>query len=213
MPPIRLLLAEDNDMYRDSFSLVINNNPALQLCGVAGNGSELMPIAQALCPDLVVINTCMPLLDAVAACRQLVQQQPAPGIIGLGMHALDNQALPMLQAGARGYLIKNTNPAEIYHCLQRVHAGGTYFCADITPLLSRALAPALAMPHFTLTERQIFEGLCLEKDLSMIARELHKSHHTLLGQCKKLLRKCSVSSQLGLVKYAIENGLEQAPAA
>ncbi|HJY23194.1 MAG TPA: response regulator transcription factor, partial [Hanamia sp.] len=110
---IKLLLADDHELFRDGFSLMFKKNKKIELVGQAGDGKELVEMAHALQPDVIVTDMQMPVMGGIEATKLLMAQLPAIGIIALAMFNEEDQLMEMLEAGARGYLIKNADKKEI----------------------------------------------------------------------------------------------------
>src|SRR5438309_8320849 len=122
--PIQLILADDHRIYRDGLKLLLQDQQDIQLVGEAENGSQLLELVDRLYPDIVLTDIKMPLIDGVQASRLLHQRHPDVGIIALSFFSDDQLIVDMLEAGARGYLLKNTNKQELLQAVKVVYEGG-----------------------------------------------------------------------------------------
>ena len=107
--PIRIVLADDHEIFRDGFKVMIKKQPSVQLVGEAANGEELIRQTRELKPDVVITDIKMPVMDGVEATKQLTSEFPEIGIIALSMFDEENLIVEMLEAGAKGYLLKNAH--------------------------------------------------------------------------------------------------------
>jgi DNA-binding NarL/FixJ family response regulator len=134
---IRLVIADDHEIFRDGLSLMLSKQDRVILSGQAKDGEELLQLVEEVRPDLVLTDIKMPRLDGIAATRILLQRYPDLKIIALSMYEEEDLIVEMLEAGARGYLLKNADKKEIMEAVLTV-SGEIYFTASIRrPILSR----------------------------------------------------------------------------
>src|SRR5258705_10066762 len=126
--PIRIVIADDHEIFRNGFKLLLKNQNELELVGEAENGKDLLAVVSEQQPDVVVTDIKMPVMDGIAACKIIKKIHPAIEVIALSMFNEDNLIVDMLEAGARGYLLKNTNKHELLLAAKTVHEGNTYYC-------------------------------------------------------------------------------------
>ena len=106
---ITLVIADDHEIFREGFKLLLRGQDRVELVGEAENGRELMELVKKREPEVVITDIKMPVMDGIDACKQLKQEHPAIQVIALSMFNDDNLIIDMLEAGASGYLLKNTN--------------------------------------------------------------------------------------------------------
>jgi DNA-binding NarL/FixJ family response regulator len=111
--PVRVVLADDHPMYRYGVAAVLATADEIELVGEASDGRALIALVEAERPDVVLTDLAMPGLDGVSACRQLLARHPELGVLVLTMHADDESLVSALRAGARGYLVKGADKAEL----------------------------------------------------------------------------------------------------
>ena len=134
--PIRIILADDHEIFRDGFKVMIKKQPSVQLVAEASNGEELIALTKEHKPDVIVTDIKMPRLDGVEATKQLTRDFPHIGIIALSMFDEESLVVDMLEAGARGYLSKNAHKQEIIEAVKMVNEHHTYYCSATSAKLA-----------------------------------------------------------------------------
>ncbi len=205
--PIRLILADDHELYRDGFTEMLKKEPGIEVVGEAKNGEELIQLTRQLRPDIIVVDILMPVMNGLEATKLIQAQFPEIRIIALSMSNEDNLLIQMMEAGAQGYLLKNAHKTEIIEAIKTVDKGGNYFCKDTTTKLTRILSHNGAKPEqkFSDKELAIIKLICKEYTSQQIADELKHSVRTIDSYRKNILEKMQVRTPLGLVMYAIKN--------
>ncbi|HEX3934752.1 MAG TPA: response regulator transcription factor, partial [Puia sp.] len=123
---ISLIIADDHEIFRDGLALMLAKQDTVKLVGQAGDGQELIRLVDETKPDMVLTDIKMPRVDGIAAARLLLQRYPALKIIALSMHEEEDLIIEMLEAGARGYLLKNADKKEILDAILTVDGGNIY---------------------------------------------------------------------------------------
>jgi len=140
MGNIKILLAEDNELYRTGLYEVVRDLAGVQVTGIARDGAELLELATADPPQLVLTDIQMPVMNGIEATRQLLKQQPELGVIALTLFTDEKYLVDMLAAGARGYLYKNCTEEEIAEAIEAVYRGDFYQCRSTIRRVSSMLA-------------------------------------------------------------------------
>jgi DNA-binding NarL/FixJ family response regulator len=135
MPPARILLADDHDLFREGLASLINAQPDLQVAGQAIDGLEALAMARELHPDLIVMDIQMPLCDGLEATRLILDEWSEARIVILTVHDEDEKLFEAVKAGACGYILKNTNSVDFLNNLREALSGG----APLPPRLARRL--------------------------------------------------------------------------
>src|SRR5688500_15619300 len=144
---VRIVLADDHEIFRDGFRVMLKKQSSIELVGEAENGVELLQLVDRLQPDVVVTDIKMPLMDGLEATKQLVKKYPEIGIIALSMFDEEHMIVEMLEAGARGYLLKNAHKNEIMAAVHDVHQKKNYYCNQTSSRLVSMIAHSNHHPH------------------------------------------------------------------
>jgi DNA-binding NarL/FixJ family response regulator len=212
--PIRLVIADDHEIYRDGLKIMLRKQSDIEVIGEASNGKELVELTRKLEPDIILTDIVMPVMDGIDATRRLTQMYPAINIIALSMFDQDNLIIDMLEAGAKGYLLKNADKAEIIEAIKSIFKNVPYYCRSTSVKLARMIGQSkfnpykkIEKPSFSEKEVKIIQYICQEFTNKEIGRELYLSDRTVEGYRVKILGKMNVKSTAGIVIYAIKNGI------
>jgi two-component system, NarL family, response regulator NreC len=211
---IRLLMADDHEIFRDGFRLMLTKYPDIVLAGEAENGRELLELTQKLQPDVIITDIKMPIMDGIEATQKITERFPDIGIIGLSMFDEDDQIVDMLEAGAKGYLIKNAGKEQITEAIRTVYQGDPYYCKTTSHKLTSMIARSRFNPYkkaarveFSEREVEIIDLICRECTNKEISDKLFISVRTVEGHRLKILEKMNVKNTVGLVVYALKMGI------
>jgi DNA-binding NarL/FixJ family response regulator len=214
MPALRLLLGDDHTLLRHGLRRILEDKPEWRVVGEAGDGREAVRLAEALTPDVAILDIGMPLLNGIDATRQIVRRLPSCKVLVLSMHADEGYIVRALQAGARGYLLKDSAGADLLKAVDAIAAGKSFFSSVVAQSMledyMRRVADATFVdPYDTLSERErevfqlIAEGHS-NKDVALILSispatvETHRAH---------ILEKLDVHNTAELVLYAVRKGV------
>lgn len=211
---IRVLIADDQELIRAGFQTLLRRQPEIEFVGEAENGRELLELTASLKPDIIFMDIKMPLLDGIEATRILSGRQPEIGIIALTLYDDDNLIVDMLEAGAKGYLVKNAAKQEIIDAIHTVYEDGNYYCRHTNSKLAQLIAKSKFNPHkknkqveFTQREKEVIDLICREYSNKEIAAKMGLSVRTIEGYRERIQEKMEVRSTAGLVVYAMKKGL------
>lgn len=211
---IRIVIADDHEMFRDGFKLMLTKQPDIHLLGEAENGRELLQLTEQFKPDVVVTDIKMPIMDGIEAAKKISEQFPDTGIIGLSMFDEDDLIVDMLEAGAKGYLLKNSNKEQIAEAIKTVYNGDPYYCKTTSRKLTEMIAKSRYNPYkkadkveFSEREKEIIEMICREMTNKEIAEKLFLSIRTVEGHRVHILEKMTVKNSVGVVVYALKHGI------
>src|SRR6476646_5893936 len=132
MNPIRVLVADDHTVIRSGLRHLIERQSDLQVVGEAADGREALDLAQALRPDIAILDITMPKLNGIDAGKEMIAHLPNVGIIILSMHSDEAYVLKALRGGARGYLLKDSAESDIINAIRAVGSGKAYFSPEIS---------------------------------------------------------------------------------
>jgi DNA-binding NarL/FixJ family response regulator len=208
---IRVLIADDHAILRKGIRAVLGNKPDIQVVGEAADGEQAVAQARSLKPDVILMDLNMPVKTGVEAIREICQLHSEARILVLTSFGQKEQVLSAIQAGARGYLIKDALPRELIAAIRSVSRGESL----IDPAVAQSLISALGQKHEAkspmsdLTEREtdvlklIAQGLTNEE----IAQRLVLGNGTVRGYVSNILGKLNLGSRTQAALYAIRHGL------
>ncbi|MEV5610198.1 response regulator transcription factor [Streptomyces sp. NPDC052225] len=215
---IRVLLADDQTLVRSAFAMLVESAPDMEVVAQAGTGREAVELARSARADLVVMDIRMPDLDGIEATRLLAADEDLAGVkvLMLTTYDTDEHVVEALRAGASGFLVKDTRPAELLDAIRTVAAGEALLSPGPTArLISRVLrAPEIPAPHgdSTLTglsdrERQVLTLVARGLNNTEIADTLGLSPLTAKTHVSRIMGKLAVRDRAQLVIVAYESGL------
>lgn len=212
MAPIRILLAEDHILVRESLRQYIEKESDLEVVGEAGDGEQMVDLASKLKPDMIIADIAMPKLNGIEATKQLKEQNLQIPVLILSAYDLDQYVFPVLEAGAAGYLLKDISGQELIESIRRVNRGDSVLHpAIMSKVMQRFRGPSSgqASPSLDiLTERET-EVLTLAargKSNKEIAEELSVSVRTVEAHLGHIFTKLDVSSRTEAVILALRKG-------
>jgi DNA-binding NarL/FixJ family response regulator len=212
LQPIKIVLADDHELFRDGFKVMLRKQNEIQLIGEAANGQELIEVVNELRPDVVITDIKMPVMDGIEATRKINAQFPKTGVIAFSMFDEESLVVEMLEAGAKGYLLKNAHKAEILEAIRMVNDDHTYYCSETSSKLAKLIASSKFDPFkkhkplsFTEKERAVMCMICEEKTNKEIADKLHLSIRTIEGYRDRIQEKIQAKNAAGIVVYAIKH--------
>jgi|SRR5581483_4761577 DNA-binding NarL/FixJ family response regulator len=216
MDGIRILIADDQAITRSGLQTLLAAQENMQVVGEARNGEEVIALAESLQPDVILMDVRMPGINGIEATRRIHRSSPHIGILVLTVFEDDTLVFPAIRAGARGYLLKDTEQDELVRAIQTVTNGGAIFSPGIAqkvlgylnappPNVSRDLFDEL-----TSREREILELIAQGKTNAEIATTLNLSAKTVSNYISNVLLKLHATDRAKLMLMALEAGMGQA---
>ena len=209
---IRILIADDHGIVRKGLKQIVAENPDMAVTGEAASGQEALDLAWAQDFDVAIIDIAMPGRGGLEILKILRAQKPALKIIMLSMYSEEQYAIRSLRDGASAYLTKANATDDLVKAIEAVASGKRY----ITPSVAQRLASFVEedgtkLPHESLSDRelQVLVMIGSGKSVSEIATELSLSIKTVSTYRTRLLEKMGIESNAQLIKYALQNQLEQ----
>ena len=207
MKTIKVILVDDHEMVRLGLKSFLNLQSDIEVIGEADNGREGIELALALRPDVVVMDLVMPELDGVEATLSLLKKWKEANILVLTSY-LDNEKIyPVIEAGAKGYMLKTANAAEILHAIRRVASGQIAIETQVDQKMKSHRDDLRLHDELTARERDILNLLAKGYDNQTIADELYISLKTVKTHVSNILSKLDVVDRTQAVVYAFTHNL------
>ncbi|MEU6747619.1 response regulator transcription factor [Actinomadura nitritigenes] len=212
---LRVLVADDQTLVRGSFRVLIDTAPGLRAVGEAGTGAEAVELAERERPDVVLMDVRMPEMDGIEATRRICRDLPDVRVLILTTFDLDSYVYAALRAGASGFLLKDTPPADLLSAIRVVASGESLLAPTVTRRLIaefvRRPAPAGPPPAglgaLTDREREVLALIARGLSNTELAEHLHLSPATVKTHIGRLLAKLQARDRAQLVIAAYETGL------
>jgi DNA-binding NarL/FixJ family response regulator len=212
--PIRLLLADDHSMVREGLRRLLDEDPDFSIVGEAADGNQALALVKQLHPDVVLMDINMPVTDGIAATRQITEQWPDIPVVVLTMHRDDVHVVNALQAGARGYVLKNATAAEVASAIRTVHRGGSAVDSMLmTAVLDgfRRVGPDKGgregIAGLTSSEVEVLRMVAEGSSNKEIAHQLDLALSTVKNKLTVIYEKIGVESRAQATAFAIRHGL------
>jgi DNA-binding NarL/FixJ family response regulator len=214
---IRVFLVDDQAMVRAGFTMLVESQDDMTVVGEAGNGSEAVQRLAVTAADVVLMDVRMPVLDGVAATRELAARPDAPRVIVLTTFDLDEYAFAAIKAGAAAFLLKDAEPPELLNAIRTVHSGDSVVAPSTTRRLLEHFAAALPderggsrqarLADLTGREREVLQLVARGRSNTEIAEQLVVAEGTVKTHVGHLLAKTGTRDRVQLVVLAYETGL------
>lgn len=208
---ISVLIADDHSVVRDGLRLLLESQSDIRVVGEVADGREAVDAAVRLKPDVIVMDLAMPQLNGIDAATQIVERLDHARIIMLSMHSTVEHVFRALQAGAMGYLRKESAGSEVADAVRTVYAGRRYLSQKITESVVddyiRKRAVESPLDSLSQREREILQLLVEGRSGIEIAKQLHVSPKTVDTYRSRMMQKLGIGDLPGLVKFALQHGL------
>jgi len=217
MKPIRVLIADDHALFREGLHAILKSVPDIEIVGEAGTGQEALTLASDLTPDVILMDIQMPDLNGVEASQRILKTQPGIGIIIVTMLEDDDSLFSAMRAGARGYVLKGADKAEMLKSIRAVAEGEALFGPTIAarllnffhdnPLQSKNETSATHFPELTDRERDILACIAHGDTNTEIAEQLTISLKTVRNHISSIFNKLQVTNRAQAAIRARDAGL------
>jgi DNA-binding NarL/FixJ family response regulator len=212
---IRVFLVDDQELVRAGFTMLVDSQADMRVVGQAGDGGDALEKLQVTASDVVLMDVRMPRLDGVEATRRLQSLPQAPRVIVLTTFDLDEYAFAAIKAGAAGFLLKNTPPADLLSAIRQVHSGDAVVSPSTTRRLLEHFAGSLPdgqpersnLVALTAREREVLLQVAQGLSNTEIARLFTLSEATVKTHIGRILAKTGLRDRVALVVLGYETGL------
>ncbi|MDZ7741707.1 MAG: response regulator transcription factor [Bacteroidota bacterium] len=208
-----IIIVDDHEIFRNGLKMVLGKLKYVNIIAEASNGREFLELLPEHEPDIVLMDIEMPEMNGIQATEKAIKQNPELKIIALTMFNDDEYIQSMIDAGVRGFLIKNIKKDILDRALQEVHKGGNYYSQELMQFFTRRLTQGPEDKskeeelHITKREKEILQLMAEGMNNKEIADKLFVSERTIIGHKSNLLAKSGCKNTIGLLAYAIKNKL------
>jgi DNA-binding NarL/FixJ family response regulator len=215
---VRVVVADDHPVFRGGLRALLETDPAFDVVGEAATGAEAVAVTRELAPDVVLMDLHMPDVDGVEATTQIVRDNPAVAVLVLTMFDDDGSVFAAMRAGARGYVLKGTNQAQILHAVHAVSAGGAAFGPSVAERMLGQLTGAARggsappFPQLSDREREVLDLIAQGQSNQRIAARLSISDKTVRNHVSNIFTKLGVVDRTEAALRARDAGLGTPPA-
>jgi len=214
MKSIRILLADDHNVVRDGLRALLEREADMTVVAEAADGRESVRLAEEQSPDVVVMDLAMPNMNGIEATRRIVAANPRAAVVILSMHQDESYVLGSLNAGAKGYLLKDSMRKEVIDAIRAVHQGRSFVTRKVSRLLQEDYVSRLQNRNLqdsydllTSREREILQLIAEGRTNKEVAGVLNISPTTVETHRTHILRKLDLHSVPELILYAVRKGI------
>jgi DNA-binding NarL/FixJ family response regulator len=212
---IRVLICDDHALFRRGLMMVLEEEDDIEVLAEAANGEEAVELAQALTPDVVLMDVRMPRLDGIAATGQILEAIPTANVIMLTVSDEEDDLFEAMKAGAAGYLLKEISIDEVGRSVRAVHQGqrlvtpslATKLITEFAGMSRRSEAKGLEAPQLTPRELEVLRHVSAGASNRVIAGQLGISENTVKNHVRNILEKLRLHSRMEAVLYAMRENL------
>ncbi|HOU95198.1 MAG TPA: response regulator transcription factor [Bacteroidales bacterium] len=208
MNRIKIIIVDDHQLFRNGLRLLLEANPEYEIIGEASNGQEFLNIISKTDPDIVLMDINMPELDGIEATKQALKIKPDLNIIALSMYGEEEYYYKMTDAGAHGFLLKNSDISEVHEAINTVYKGGSYFSQELLHNVIQKIKhreTETKAARLSKREKEILLKICEGLSNQEIADTLFISKRTVDKHRANLLAKTNSKNTASLILYAIKN--------
>ncbi|MFT3906563.1 MAG: response regulator transcription factor [Steroidobacteraceae bacterium] len=207
---ITVLIADDHAIVREGLAALLAAQADIRVVGTAANGRDALAQARRLTPQVVILDISMPELDGLAATRSILDAHPDAQVVILSMHSSAQHVFHALEAGARGYLLKESAATEIIEAVRAVHAGRRYLSPEVAEIMAENVSgrnDVSPLESLSKREREILKLVADGYSSARIGTLLNLSSKTVDSYRSRLMQKLHLGDLAALIKFAILHGL------
>lgn len=211
---IRILIADDQALFRQAIKTVLNAESDLDLVAEASDGEEAVTLAEELVPDVVLMDVRMPKLSGIEAARRLKDVLPTTKVVMLTVSDEEEDLFDAIKAGASGYLLKDIDPSAVAETVRHIHSGQSMLSPSMASKLlsefatiSKRTDERAYHPRLTEREMEVLRHVAQGMTNREIGKELHISENTVKNHIRNILEKLHLNSRMEAVIYAVREKL------
>jgi len=210
MEKIRIIIADDHQLFRNGLKILLNAFPEFEVVGEAANGAEFLKIIASANADIALMDINMPEMDGIEATRQGLKISPGISILALSMYGEEEYYYKMVDAGAKGFLLKDSDINEVKEAILTVNKGGSYFSQELLYYVIQKIKHReneTKSANLSKREKEILQKICEGLSNQEIADSLFISKRTVDKHRANLLGKTSSKNTASLILFALRNKL------
>lgn len=210
MEQYSVILVDDHKLFREGLKLLLENLTYIKKVDEAGNGKEFLKLVEKYHPDIVFMDIEMPEMDGITATQQALKLFPDLNIIALSMYGDENYYSQMINAGAKGFILKNSGIQDVEAAIQTVISGNNYFSQEILNRLINGIggkSKTNQSNELSEREEEVLYHICKGLSNQEIANILYLSKRTVDKHRENILSKTNAKNTAGLVMFAVKNGI------
>jgi len=205
MNTIKIFIVDDHTLLRQAWKMALTSDTSFTVVGEAGNGEDAVEMVPKLKPDVVTMDINLPGINGIEATKQVKKMLPGVKVLGISLHNQPSYARKMIQAGAMGYVTKNSSKEEMFKAITEIHQGRKYICQEIKNILSSQLIDEeedkLKIEALSLREIEIIRHIVKGSSSKQIAKELFIAVKTVEVHRYNILKKLKLKNAAALVNF------------
>jgi DNA-binding NarL/FixJ family response regulator len=205
---IKIIIADDHVMFRESISKMLTMKKIADVIAEAGNGVELIELLDNQTPDLILMDISMPEMDGIEATKKAIEKQPGLKILTLSSFGDEQYYFNMVEAGAKGFVLKNTSLSELEKAIKVIANGGSWFSSELLQkvILNISNKPKKDLPvDLSEREMEILKLICENFTNEQIAEKISLSYDTVKWHRANILSKTGCNNAIGLLLFALKH--------
>ncbi|MBM3419675.1 MAG: response regulator transcription factor [Bacteroidetes bacterium] len=212
--PVRIVIADDHQLFRNGLRLLLDSTPGFEVAGESADGAELLRVLEGTGADLVLMDINMPEMDGIEATRKVTARFKGIHVIALSMYGEEEYYYKMVDAGAKGFLLKDSDISEVREAVHTVMKGGSYFSQELLYHVIQKFKTReteVKMANLSKREKEILMKICEGLSNQEIADALFISKRTVDKHRANLLSKTASKNTASLILFAIRNRIIDIP--
>src|SRR5688572_3854610 len=205
MNTIKIFIVDDHTLLREAWKMALTSDTSFTVVGEAGNGEDAVEMVPKLKPDVVTMDINLPGINGIEATKQVKRMLPGVKVLGISLHNQPSYARKMMQAGAMGYVTKNSSKEEMFKAITEIHEGRKYICQEIKNILSSQLVDEeedrSKIEALSLREIEVIRHIVKGSSSKQIAQELFISVKTVEVHRYNILKKLKLKNAAALVNF------------